>query len=360
MNKNETTRTGHTRNIALLMVLGLAVLTFGLAGCQSSDTSSQVSGLTGAVDDGATFEPITLSEVRAKVALKSDQEALMASALERYNRAVESNRAARQQKRTEGERGPRGRLSAGERPLHVLLTESAEFLDADQMASLISAIKERRESMRAERRQQWAGRSEGYGRNFRGPGGPGEQMFADLNLTETQQEQLAELREQHRTAMQALRDRSSGSRGFGRSDDAAAMREQMRKESEAILTPDQLQQLEARREARRSERQQKMQEGASERHGERIELLTRVLKLNEAQVSDIESILATTHDKMQQSRESARGSHSDRKDRWEQGAQIRAETHNAIRNLLNDEQLKVFDAMTDLLPSGQHGHRRPL
>ncbi len=349
-----------TQMIGSILILGVALFAFGLVGCQSGDTSTQGSNLTASTDDGTFIEPITLSAVQAKVSLKSDQENLMQSALDRYNRAVDSRRAKRQQAREDGERGFRGR-PAGDRPLHTLLKESAEILDADQMVALLEVIKDQHETMRMQAREQWTDRTDGRrgGRGFRGHRGSGQEMFAELDPTEAQRTQLAELREEHREAMQALREQYGGERGFGRSEEAVALREQMRESVEAILTPNQLQQLEANRQERREERREHMQDGMIERHDARVELLTAALDLSNAQVSQLETILATTHDHMQDLHDGIGDQRPDREARREQVEQIREDTHDAIVAILNDEQQAVFEAMTDLLPSGPHGRRGP-
>ncbi|MBD3298723.1 MAG: hypothetical protein GF341_08720 [candidate division Zixibacteria bacterium] len=360
MRTSSLTPRRRTRMIGSIMILGVALFAFGLAGCQSGDTSTQGSNLTASTDDGTFIEPITLSAVQAKMALNSDQESQMQSALDRYNRAVESRRAQRQQAREDGERGFRGR-PAGERPLHTLLKESADILDADQMVALLEVIGEQIQTRREQAREQRANRADGRrgGRGFRGHQGPGQEMFADLDLTEDQRTQLAELRDEHREAMQTLREQHGGERGFGRSDEAVALREQMHDDVEAILTPEQLEQLDANRIERREDRRERRQEGMIERQEARVELLTAVLDLSEAQASQLETILATTHDRMQELHESIGDDRPDRDVMREQIEQIREETHDAIVALLNDEQKAVFEAMTDLLPSGPHGRRGP-
>ncbi|GAB4320349.1 MAG: hypothetical protein Kow0074_10610 [Candidatus Zixiibacteriota bacterium] len=352
--------TRSTQGAGIVLMLATAIFAFALAGCQSGDSVSQASSVTGSTDNSMTIEPLTLGAVQAKVALKSDQESAMAAALDRYNRAVESRRALRQQARATGERGFRGRDEA-EPPLHTLLKESAEVLDADQMVALLGVIKDQRDEMRTQFRNQRANRADGPGRGRRfGPhDGPGREMFADLNLTEEQQAQLAELREKHQQAMQALRDQYGDKRGFGRSDEAEALREQMRQETESILTPEQLQQLEASRIERRTERRQQMQEGAEDRQERHVELLTSVLDLSSAQVEQLEAILASTHDKMQELHEGLNGTRPDRGAMREQVDQIRQETNDAIAAMLSDQQKAIFEAMTDLLPSGPHGRRGP-
>ena len=83
----------------------------------------------------------------------------------------------------------------------------------------------------------------------RGRGGGGE-GFGQLDLSDTQTEQLERLREEHRSAMDALRESGDATR-----EDFRQLRTQQREEAEGLLTEDQRQQLQQSREQRRQEGQ---------------------------------------------------------------------------------------------------------
>ena len=95
--------------------------------------------------------------------------------------------------------------------------------------------------------QNRANAGDARGRGGRGPGGEG---FGQLDLSDTQTEQLERLREEHRSAMDALRESGDATR-----EDFRQLRTQQREEAEGLLTEDQRQQLQQSREQRRQEGQ---------------------------------------------------------------------------------------------------------
>jgi Spy/CpxP family protein refolding chaperone len=332
-------------------------------GCENSDTTSGATALASAVpgntDAMTGFTPPAIDDLIEELNLTDEQATAMEVALTAWMTAMEERQAERQQNMQNREPGDRPGRPDGPRPAQTFLVACADFLDADQMVSLIAYLGDLREvhrnEMQAQRQEFMGQRGEGngFGRGGKrhgdgdGPRGP----FADLDLTDEQQAQLDALREEMRQAMQALRQENAG----GPPNEATrqqmrTLHEQMREKMESILTAEQLAELEAARDARHEERSAQMQERFAARQQEHLEFLTGILGLTDAQQSQIESIMDNIHTQMQALHELMREEDADRDALREQAQDLRDSATSSILAVLDADQAKIFEALKDLMP----------
>lgn len=349
-----------------IMGAGIFILLAFLVGCQGadSDPKSSALGLTSpdASEAASTFAPPTLGELLSRVELAGEQLQPMETALERWSVVVQ---ARHETVRTEGRRGKRGDPRRGGRgygtqggqqpPLQTFLMECAEFLEPEQLVTLVELLAERRDG----HRKAFAGRRPDRPRG-RHDGKRGEQfegrrpnrVIDELDLTEQQQTALQEARDQSRAAIQALIE---GSGGRGQVDEATRektreIRQQMKSKLENILTPEQLSQLEGLRDERRAEMTEQREDNFTQMLERRVEILSQVLKLNETQRQQIVEILTRSHEQLHALRQNARVEDKSFADIRAEAERIRQESTAAIKEQLTAEQAAVFEALQTLLP----------
>ena len=338
---------GRRANTTFLTFLAASVLSLtGLA----SDADAQAEGRA-----KKALPP--LEAIVEAVDANSQQAAVLGQA---YEKLVASTPGMRG--RQQGPRGKGSQAGAGERtrPFRAFLADSAGALDHGQMVSLIELMGESRDAWREERGDEGSRRGKGMGQGQdrgRGAGqgqgqGRHEPLHTQLDLSEEQQKKVEAAYDKTRESLQEL--------GDDRREKAQDEREVLQKELQSILTEtqwDQLTQL-------RSERRLGNAVEADERFEKRLEgqmtFLTAVLALSEDQQGKVKTALS----ELQAQRSVARRSKN-----WAEGGPKmggghmreemeagRAEAHEALKKLLNKEQLPVFEALTELaLDAEGHG-----
>jgi Spy/CpxP family protein refolding chaperone len=353
--KTPMTRKHTSRRLIGPAVVALILMPIVLIGCSSSDgTSSDEYALTAATKTVNEFtEPLTINDIKTKLTLTSEQESQMIAALERFNLAIEERRLARENREpgTPPSEHPQP-------PGQTFLAECADFLDTEQLIGLVELMGERHEAARqrwSEAKRQGSGPGM-QGRKMRG-GGFVERWGDELNLTDEQIEQLEALQESMHEQMMA--QRGQGNRGRGNRGDGNAFRDRMHEQLEQILTEEQLQRLEELREERQAERQESREERRELRAVQHLEFMSAMLKLTDAQKTEMEQLLNAAHDEFQHLHEQIANGTLERDDVRDQMAQIREQSHSAIRDLLTAEQTELFDALAELHPQRAPHGRHP-
>jgi Spy/CpxP family protein refolding chaperone len=196
------------------------------------------------------------------------------------------------------------------------------------------------------------GRGERGGRGGHGgPGEPGLGIWAELDLTPEQQEALTALLETHRETMRGLREDLRAGSITREEFHAAALeqREALEAEVREILTDEQEARLEELRCERRAERAAEQLERLGDHLEVKIDFLTRVLALDEAQQTELRSILEGSLDRMRDLLEQVQACTLSREEAREARAEIRDETAAAIGAILTEEQAQRFDALRELM-----------
>lgn len=348
------------RSIPLrLAIAALLLVPVMLTGCQSSD-NSETTGVASSADVNDAVEPLTLAAVSTQVSLSSDQQSQLKEALQTFNQARETQRAAR----ANGNWRASTAAPGGEPPMMALLKDCAGFLDTKQMVELATVIKDQRASALKNRAKSAGGQGRGMHQGDKGPGFRGdmiESLTAQLGLTDDQVQALKAMHESMREEFQMKRQ-SAPDRGRPALDDdngAPNFHQQMREELAKILTDAQLQKLDDLQAVRRSEHQDQMHEVAKERQTDRADFLAKVLKLDGSQKAQVETILTNAQEQQQKLHEDIANSTVDRQEIRGQMPQLREQTESEIRGLLTDEQASLFDALQALLPHGARRGPRP-
>ncbi len=355
--------------------LGLGILLMALAafvGCQDSASNSGATALGSAVPgtDGQLtgFNPPSIDDLADELNLTDEQKTEMEAALTALNTAMEEQRAERQQNRQNrqpGERPGRFNRPDGPPPMHTFLVTSADILDNDQLVALIEFLEEHRQ----ERRQQLQGqRGQGRGPGQHGMRGEGhgfmqrhlEEMADQLELTDEQIEQLRAAHQEMRESIRELMQQNPGRPDEATREQMRALHESMRETMESILTPEQLEQLEAIRDERHEERSAERQANFAERQERHLDFLTNVLGLTDSQRDQIESIMMDAHEQMVELHEQMRDRDADREALRDQAQEIRENAAASILAVLDEDQAKIFEALKDLMPGrGGPGGRGP-
>ncbi|WP_179862327.1 Spy/CpxP family protein refolding chaperone [Longibacter salinarum] len=213
----------------------------------------------------------------------------------------------------EAEREP-GALWTAAGAIHAELGTTGTLAYAQALQANRIERRADRRSGRGMRGQRHSPRGPGRDADFVGPG------LSDLDLTDEQQSQIAEIRSTYRQEMRALRD-DAGRPSAETREAMRSLRTEMRSEIRAVLTDEQVQQIEERRSERRGQREV--------RRAESLEARNEVLKLNEEQKQKLDS-LRSAH---QQARAEMRGQRSS-VDRRAHRTAGRA----AIAEILDDDQ----------------------
>ena len=357
MKQANTSDGSRRRGFAAVVFAGALILVAaGLMGCQGNDTSGSTtsSSATGKI---AAAELPTLNTLDDALNLTDAQSAKMETALSAWSRAIDERQAVRAQKD-----GQRGFMRApGTSPAMTFLADASDFLDNDQMVTLAGILKERQTTVREQMRAQFQQhRKDGAGGpRFAGRGGQFDKLAEDLNLTEEQQAALTKLRESMHEKMQGMKEQGgkNGRRGFA-AGQGMNFRDRMRTELESILTEEQLQHLDAIHEERSSQRQEMAAEHADERLADHVDYLTRILKLNDTQKADLETVLRDAQTARQDLHQN-RTDDADWQTMRDQAEKLRTQTEASIEALLTADQKELYNSLTDLLPMGPHGPRPP-
>jgi len=160
-------------------------------------------------------------------------------------------------------------------------------------------------------------------------------MAGELGLTAAQQQQMRSVMAQAREERQALRELPPEERRAA----AREMRQRMRAEMQAILTPEQ---QERARELRAEHRERRFER--------RIERMQERLGLSDQQASQVRGIL----ERSQAQRARIRESSQSREDAREAMRALHQRTQNAIRGVLTPEQAAELESMRE----GRRGHGR--
>ncbi|MCU1306778.1 MAG: hypothetical protein JWN45_1473 [Acidobacteriaceae bacterium] len=174
--------------------------------------------------------------------------------------------------------------------------------------------------------------------------GPGRGGFGkDLNLTADQQAKIKQIREQDRASMKAIRDDKSLT-PEQRQEKIRALRVSMKRDMDAVLTPDQLQKMAKMRESGEM--------GGPGGHPGMMGMAKK-LNLTADQQTKVKSIMESTHQQMQTVEQNQSLSQQDKQ---AQIKQLHESTKTQISALLTPDQQQKFAQMHDHMGKGRHGH----
>lgn len=365
------------RSLGLLgcLLAGLLAISLFGVGCSESEDATSDSVVTplSSGTDGTVLGPPTMDELQARLGLSSDQVEALTPLVADWQSQHEARRSG--MRRGEG-RGPRFGRGTGDSPQMAFLEGSAEILKHEQFVGLLEFLAEKREAAREQRAEMGPGEGGpprgGFGRHGEGmpPGlhgprdgqrqGPGGVLAEELGLTDEQKEQLHEaMREHHearRDLMQGFHDGSVTVEALRSGLKEAE--EQFESKLATILDDDQLAAFNEHRETRQTEMlERQLERLASQDGSRRIEFLTKVLSLDDAQVTQLTEIVSNAHAERQDQLEQALAGNIDHVDLFVDGILHRQEVEESIRGILNEEQTEIFDALKNLHPRHGPQHR---
>jgi len=178
----------------LTRITAAAIFLLVLAGCQTSDSTTQTTAPESTSVTGQGLELLTLADVQAKISLNDETATKMTAALEKWR---QGNELAVLDRAMGKGHGP-WMGGEDEPPVHTFLMESSTFLTTDEMVTLVNLIAEEREERFKQFAENRRGMRDGGGPRH-GRRGNGDPLFDDLNLTDDQKKALEEARD-------ALRD----------------------------------------------------------------------------------------------------------------------------------------------------------
>jgi len=293
----------------------------------------------------------TPDQLRSALSLTDEQAAVVQAALTEWARNMEQHRNVR----AHGVPGGFGDL---EPPMLAFLQGVIPALDAGQVRTLATILERNREQL---------GPMMGDGRHPGGrPGGPRfggpigdvlRDLRDELDLDDAQRQALAVALHDSRDTFHALRRAFVNGEITAEElrDAAKAARVALETQLATILNDDQYALLMNALAERRSEMATRRLEHLEEGVQRRIDFLTTVLSLDDAQAAQVQSILLATIPLRQAILEGLRDGTIAIEDALYQGYVIARDTSEAIRALLTPEQQEIFDALKQLLP----GHRGP-
>ncbi|MEW5873921.1 MAG: hypothetical protein AB1752_01915 [Candidatus Zixiibacteriota bacterium] len=325
---------------SLTRITAAAIFLITLAGCQTSDSTTQT---TAPESNSATSpgpELLTLADVQAKIALNDEATTKMTAALDKWR---QGNELALLDRAMGKGHGPWMGGDA-EPPVHTFLMESATFLSTDEMVTLVNLIAEERQERFKQFAENRRGMRDGGGpqHGWRGFDGAGHRFLEDLNLTDDQKQAIEK-------AHDALRDEFEP--GERRSNVRDAMHEKLKE----ILTPEQLAILESKHSERRSETAEHMQERVESTADRRIEFLSTVLKLSDDQKAQVQQIWQSSAEERQALRKSFVDDSAERGEMRGKMQSFRDEATTSVRAVLTADQAKLFDALEDMRPMRRFG-----
>lgn len=348
MVRRNASRTARSTHRAVLTALGVTL--FAVSGCFESST--EVASLETATSDNLVP---TMEQIRAQVSMSDAQAEELQVPLDGWESAERAFSTAR----------PEQLLP----PALEFVESAADVLERRQLTALVDVVVDH-QARRLDgppRVSGHHGRRGGFGGPHRG-GGPrdggglrdGLGPFADLDLSEAQRQALREAREAMGQTIRALREQvQNGELTREQFREAAAgAREQFHAAVQEILTPEQQALLQEKMKQRLIARLEWQVERHEQQSARRLELLTKILGLDEAQVQTIGAIhddagaqlaalLAGLKDDTLTAAE-ARAALGD----------LRKSTRNAIVSALNPEQVELFEQLLQLHRRGRrHGPR---
>lgn len=373
-------------NRRILLTAGCASLAL-TAGCLNDDGTNADASAAGAFessgetwveawDDSGRPALPTLAQLQSALGLNDAQSAVVGTALNDWQQAVESRMTSARERRGNGHGMPGG-FGDFEPPLLGFLEAVVPALESGQVSSLALFL----ESQHAQGpgggdRPQPAGRGPGNPGGVRGPGGPGgpggprgpggpggplgfvlAEIREELDLDEAQRTALRTALHDSREAFHSLRMafRAGEISAEELRDGAIAARVALEAELASILSESQLELLTNTLAEHRAEvatrRLERLDEGADRR----LTFLTTILSLDAGQTAQIEGILAASIEQRRALLESLRDGAIEIEEALYQGYLIAESTADAIRAVLTPEQQTIFDALKTLLP----GHRGP-
>lgn len=315
----------------------------------------------------------TAAELSAGLSLTDEQAAVVNAALNEWRARMEEQRRRMEQRRNSQGHGMPGAFGENEPPMLAFLEAVVPALDTDQVATMAGLL---------ERKHDEAGEP-GMGPGPRGsrgggvrpggrPGGPGGPGFGgpiggvlrelrdELDLSADQLTALHDaLRASHDTFRDLRRQFRDGSITAEELRDAArdarlALEEQLAE----ILSAEQYTLLMDTLAEHRTEMIDRRLAHLDEGAARRLEFLTNVLQLDDAQAAQVETVLDDSMDARRAVLEALRDGSIEIEEALYQGYLIAQSTAAAIRDLLTPEQQAVFDALRTLLP-GHGGPHHP-
>lgn len=253
----------------------------------------------------------------------------------------------------EGERSEAGFLWRVSDDLQAKLTDS-------EFAELQTALEQRpeaREGRRGKRGFRRGGRRGGPQQNARHGGERGahlEALAEEIDLTDEQQEQLKAIHQDTRAAMQELRQaRRDGSMTPNElREQAMTIREQTKADVQAVLTPEQQAELEARREAKKAERQARREESQA--------IMAEVLELTAEQQDALDALRDEAKAERKAVREQIQSGNVDREALRTQREDTRDTYQSALADILTEDQYEtvvIHHALAKRLLKARHAHR---
>jgi hypothetical protein len=344
----------------------IVVCALGVTGCSESggpgrDVVAEPEA-SGATTTAAAYVP-TLAEIETRIELREPQVAALGAALEELKSQAGAIGGPRRGWKPPAQGGDAASIGpeAGDRPILRFIERSAQVLDPPQLVGLLTLLGERREQWRQGREDRMTAdhRRPQSGRGGDRPAREIEQRLSELadllGLSAEQREAVAAaLREQR----EALRELRPGTSGEGRTPESMERRREIREAFEAkltaILTPGQLEVLEAHRSEQREQRTAQRDARLEQFHERMIELLTNTLHLDAAQVEAVTRIQNEARDRTQAIHEAARTAQLPPADVRAQIEQVQAEARAAIAGVLTEEQRQVFEALLAWMPQPRH------
>jgi len=325
---------------SLPRITAAAIFLIALAGCQTSDSTTQTTAPESSSAAGPAMALLTLADVQAKISLNDEATTKMTAALDKWR---QGNELALLDRAMGKGRGP---WMGGEEepPVHTFLMESSTFLSTDEMVTLVTLIAEEREEQVKQFAENRCGMRDGDGprHGWRGKGALRDSLCEDLNLTEAQKQAIE-------GAHDALRDE------FEPGERRTNVREAMHEKLKEILTPEQLATLESKHSERRTEMAERVQEHVAETAGRRIEFLSAVLKLSDDQKARVEQIWQSSAEERQALRKSFVDDSAERGEMRDKMQSLREEATTSVRAVLTADQAKLFDALEDMRPMRRFG-----
>lgn len=371
-----------------VVALAIAVLIgYAGSGCDHSETPNDPFGaavtLTGTTDEGSGIEGgalsnLTINEIDSRAGLTAEQREQMQTALNKLQAEMKERHD-----QMKGRRGGRGRFGGqtedppqecpeGEPPIQEFLIEASNILTPEQFVKLAELMTEKREQMMAERGERSGPGHGGPKGGMFGRGGPhghgaggdmegiGERLADELDLTEAQLEQVREIIEARFEEAKEIREqvRTGAITREQARELQRAIRESGREQIEEILTDEQRTRMEELHQERREERIDRRIERLENRIEKHASFLEQVLDPSDAQMSQINVLLADAIESHTAILNQVKEGALDHDDAAEQLKDLREATAESIRALLTPEQQTVFDALRDIRPKGRgHGLR---
>lgn len=359
----------------LLSGIGLVIAAIGAAlalslaasGCTDNATADTPLGISSASVTGAAVGPMappTLSELKTALNLDEEQAAAVGTALARWQDQVQTRSTERHRMRDRNDyagpvNGPPEGMMGHEPPVMGFVAACSPVLDTAQFSSLCGMLAQRMDQQRDRMQQMRQDRLQDRvhdrqlrrDRTGRGSGsGPG--MLQDLNLTP---EERKAVREAMRTAEGSVHDlleshAAGNATAEAVRDGALQAQNQLRTSLQSALGAEQFEgfskALAAGAGRMAAHRLQRMENG--DRSDRRIDFLTRVLQLDDAQAAAVKSVFDEAQYDERSLLEGIRDGGTTYADALYQGIQLHDRIHDQIRDRLRVDQQDRLDALKQL------------